>query len=97
MQPIKIEKIGKRRWRVLEPWRNVPAGFESDGASVPRFCWWFMDPATEAFEAAILHDYELLKFNPFAHRIFYKALLEYRVPKWRALIAYAAVKIWAKL
>ncbi len=95
--PIKVEKLGKRRWRVLEPWRHVPAGFETDGASVPRLFWWFMDPATEAFEAAVLHDFELRRRNPAAHRIFLRTLLEYRVPLWRALIAFTAVWLWSKL
>lgn len=97
MYPIKTEKIGKRRWRLLEPWRDIPAGFESDGASVPRFFWWFMDPATEAFEAAIIHDHALRAKKPYAHQLFYNALIEYQVPKWRALIAFVAVRLWSVL
>lgn len=38
-------------------WR-VPAGFESDGASVPRFLWSLYPPFGEAYEPATwLHDY----------------------------------------
>ncbi|HAT42344.1 MAG TPA: phage tail protein [Rheinheimera sp.] len=95
--PIKVEKIGKRRWRLVESWRGVPAGFETDGASVPRIFWWFMDPASEAFEAAVLHDHALRRHNPAAHRIFLRTLIEYRVPTWRALIAYFAVWLWGLL
>lgn len=96
-QPIKTEKIGKRRWRLVEPFRGVPAGFETDGASVPRLFWWFMDPASEAFEASVIHDHALRRKNPAAHRMFYRTLLEYRVPKWRALIAFSAVWLWGCL
>lgn len=36
----------------------VPIGFESDGASVPRFLWWLYPPFGEAYEPATwLHDY----------------------------------------
>lgn len=47
MPGLKTEKIGRRRWRVLENFRHVPSGFEFDGASVPRIFWAFLDPASE--------------------------------------------------
>lgn len=36
----------------------VPAGFRTDGASVPRALWWLYPPFGDDYEpAAILHDY----------------------------------------
>lgn len=37
---------------------TIPFGFVSDGASLPRFLWWFMPPwGDRATRAAILHDW----------------------------------------
>lgn len=37
----------------------VPAGFESDGLSAPKWSWWLFTPArdTRTLEAAIIHDW----------------------------------------
>lgn len=96
MPGLKTEKIGRRRWRVLENFRHVPAGFEFDGASVPRLFWAFLDPASEAFEAACLHDYNLAIGMPWntAARVFRADLICYAVPRWRAYISCAAVLLW---
>lgn len=37
---------------------SVPVGFETDGASVPRFLWWLYPPFGDDYEAAaVLHDF----------------------------------------
>lgn len=37
---------------------TIPAGIESDGASVPRFLWWLYPPFGELYEPATwLHDH----------------------------------------
>lgn len=36
---------------------NVPAGFETDFASVPRVLWTIVPPWGEYFKATIVHDY----------------------------------------
>lgn len=90
-----VMKIGKRRWLLMKPFYHVPIGFVSDGASVPRILWWFMDPAGEAFEAAIVHDYDLLhdksKNQMVSHRRFKYNLIRYNVRPWKAHLAYFAV------
>jgi len=66
-QPL-IRKIAhQRRWRLEEPlgYRSragrvfvVPAGFETDGASVPRAAWWLYPPFGGDYDrAAVVHDY----------------------------------------
>lgn len=99
MSGLKTEKIGRRRWRVTENFRHVPAGFEFDGASVPRIFWAFLDPASEGFEAACLHDYNLAIGIPWgqAARAFRADLVCYGVPRWRAGIIFRAVSIWGVL
>jgi hypothetical protein len=36
---------------------TVPAGFETDGASVPRMFWSILDPFGPYFKAAVIHDW----------------------------------------
>lgn len=49
------------RWRLLMPLVTpeitIPAGFETDGATVPRFLWSLFPPTYRFFTAAIVHDY----------------------------------------
>jgi hypothetical protein len=92
---IKTEKIGKRTWRVVRDFGPVPYGFITDGASVPRLFWWVASPCTDAFEAAVLHDYRLSINDKNADRLFLLDLIRYDVPKWRAYLLYYAVKAWS--
>lgn len=90
---------------LLEPLRwgelTVPAGFESDGASVPRFFWRVVFPPgdADALRAAILHDY-IYREHPEgwtrgeADRLFRDVLIADGVPGWRARLAYYAVRIF---
>jgi len=37
---------------------RVPAGYETDGASIPRILWWFIPPnESTIMPAVIVHDY----------------------------------------
>lgn len=99
LQTIKVEKIGKRMWKVQEDFTfhygktvTVPKGFITDGASVPRIFWWFLDPATELFEAGVVHDYMLSIEDKRAHVALYKAAQYYRVPKYKCKIVFYGVR-----
>lgn len=87
-----VTKIGKRKWRLNSRFINVPARFETDGARVPRLLWAFLDPAGEAFESAIVHDYNITidksKFKMNSHKVFKDMLIQYDVRIWKAYIAY---------
>jgi hypothetical protein len=93
------KKIGKRKWELTQDWQTpfgvVPKGFISNGANVPRFLWWFLDPATEAFEASVIHDYfydNAIQTKAFADLAFYQVLRTYGVSQHKAQPAYWAVK-----
>lgn len=91
-------KTGKREWRLTSPFHHVPRNFLTNGASVPRLFWWFLDPAGEAFEAAIIHDYDLFldktRFKFKSHKAFKDNLLLYNVPWYKAYPAYGAVVVF---
>lgn len=67
---LAIEKIGRRQWRTIREityhvghlgsnWAiTIPAGTETDGASVPRLLWVLFPPFGGDYDqAAVLHDY----------------------------------------
>ena len=80
---------------------TVPAGYESDGASVPRFFWRFVFPPGDihALRAAFLHDY-VYREHPkgwtrkMADEMFLAVMLEDGCDRRRAYLAYAGVKLF---
>lgn len=109
MRPIRIEvhqsdEMGNV-FTLLEPLVcegiTVPAGFKSDGASVPRFFWRVVFPPgdTKALLAAFVHDF-IYRTHPAgwtraaADNLFRKLLLEGGVPKHSADIAYLGVRLF---
>lgn len=90
MEPLRIEWRGK----TIE----VPVGFQSDGASVPRAFWRLVFPNSDnqALRAAFAHDW-LYRNHPEgwtkeeADKMFYEVLQEDGISKWRAWLAYKGV------
>ena len=57
--------LGRDHWRVLTPfsykidqesWVTIPAGYLTDGASVPRLFWNMIPPWGAYGQAAVVHD-----------------------------------------
>lgn len=52
---------GSRLWKLVKPYRfgaiEVPAGFITDGASVPRLFWSLFSPTGSYLGAAVVHDW----------------------------------------
>lgn len=81
---------------------TVPAGFETDGASVPSVAWQIAGHpySPSHLRAAILHDW--MCRNPSAHRLssigvhrlFHDALLSEGVARVRAALMYWAVALF---
>ena len=62
LKPMPLTRWGKaRQWRLIGDWEyngiRVPAGFITDGASVPRILYWLFEPTGVLFLPAIVHDY----------------------------------------
>ena len=77
--PLVLERIGNRLWVVREPFSVsikydnaapafdciIPAGFITDGASVPRIFWSVCPPMSGPFgEAAVVHDFLYSALGP---------------------------------
>jgi hypothetical protein len=63
---LQLEYLDGQSWRVLQAFAYatcagflivVPAGFETDFASVPRFFWRLLPPTGQYGKAAVIHDY----------------------------------------
>lgn len=77
---------------------TVPAGFSSDGASIPRLLWWLIGHPFESrfAAAAFLHDrlygtHEVTRAE--ADRIFLEALRVLGAAEWRCRLMYAGVRV----
>lgn len=58
---ILFSKIGSRKMRLEEEIEVfdvlIPAGYETDGGSIPRFAWTIDSPFTDGMLAYLVHDY----------------------------------------
>lgn len=101
VKPLKVRFQGKSF--------VVPAGFECDGVSVPRFAWSLVSPCIDprSLRAGIAHDY-IYRVQPEgwtraqADLMFVCFLIEDGLAIPRALLAYAAVRpfgwvAWSKV
>lgn len=87
----------RRQWILLEPYRyyhiTVPAGYQTDLATVPRLLWSVLSPS-EVAEAAVIHDYLYdnthIMSKKEADKIFYN-MCNNKISKFRAYLAYKAV------
>lgn len=99
---------GKRPYVVTRDYRydsllvgwtiTVPAGYETDFASVPRAFWRILPPHGPYVPATVIHDWLCdLKGSTginsgLTHAIFLEAMEVLRVPAWKRASMYRAVK-----
>jgi hypothetical protein len=75
---------------------TAPEGFITDLASVPRIPVAFMLTGATGHAAAVIHDACYTRHwvtRAMADDIFYEALLVLGVPKWRATLMWAGVRV----
>ncbi|EKZ9425997.1 DUF1353 domain-containing protein [Salmonella enterica] len=108
--PAILEMLGHYNWRVHEPFSfwliddesdviEVPAGFVTDLATVPRIFWIFLPPDGKYAKAAIIHDYlydNALRTKKEADKIFLDGMTVLGVPKWKRMVMYRAVRLFGK-
>lgn len=79
---------------------EIPAGFVTDGASVPRLFWVALSPFHDMFPAAIVHDFRCMsavnhKSRRNADKEFYRNLKAAGLPFYKRFSAYLAVRGWS--
>lgn len=73
---------------------TVPAGFNTDLASIPWFARTFVPIAGRMAKPALLHDFLLESGDPRAHDVFAEALAVARVPRLTRRLVLLAVGLW---
>lgn len=107
LDPVRVEFMGARKWLVWQEIRyagggesyTVPAGFETDFASIPRGLWNLFPPTGRYAPAAVLHDWmyvEAVLTKADADRIFRESMKELGVPYWKRWVMWAAVRSFGK-
>ncbi|EPB4370891.1 DUF1353 domain-containing protein [Citrobacter freundii] len=108
--PAVLEMLDDYRWRLVEPFEfwltespddviHVPAGYVTDLASVPRLLWSVFPPHGRYAKAAIIHDWlydNALRTKKEADKIFLDAMKVLKVPAWRRLMMYCAVRLFGR-
>ena len=79
--------------------QTIPAGFISDGASIPRIFWRLLDPPLTArtFTAQLKHDFAYQTAyctKKEADTQFLKDMLNAGYPRWKAYCDYAGVRLF---
>jgi len=74
---------------------EIPEGFASDGASVPKALWWMYHPFGRYLKAAVVHDWfcvtQTIDYKE-AALVFREAMEVCGVNRWRRQKMYWAVK-----
>lgn len=76
---------------------EVPAGFVTDFASIPRWLWWLYPPDGRWAQASVVHDvlYRFqLRNRAQADAIFLEAMAVARVPAHRRWIFYLSLRLF---
>lgn len=113
--------LGADHWRVTEgfrfyvgtpdsgEWVNVPAGYLTDGASVPRMFWSLIPPWGIYGQAAVVHDilceYLSTTLHGLPHRItrarcdqiLLEAMVALQVPLVKRQLIYRSVSLYRRL
>lgn len=95
-------------WVLLEPFwftwvgqgetihRHIPAGFVTDGASIPRFYRWRFSPTGKGFRAAVAHDWlyrEAVVPRGVCDQVFRDGLAFCGENGWNQRVIHAALRI----
>lgn len=118
--PLRIEYLDGRNWKLHEDFSyfdevglpgdvdgtfiDVPAGFVTDFASIPRALWTILPPTGQYGKAAVIHDWLYRGGKPegrpvtkaYADAVFERAMKELGVPWLRRKLMYTAVKLFGR-
>lgn len=104
--PLIVTKLPNGKWKTHSKFRyyigeensedsiEVPRGFETDFASVPRVFWAIIPPDGKYSQAAVLHDYlyhSKIRSRKASDEIFLEAMEVLGVSWWRRKVMYYAV------
>ncbi|EBI1833225.1 DUF1353 domain-containing protein [Salmonella enterica] len=108
--PAILEMLDHYLWRVHESFElypsddesgviEVPAGFITDLATIPRIFWILLPPDGKYAKVAIIHDYlydNALRTKKEADKIFLDGMTVLGVPKRKRTVMYWAVRMFGR-
>ena len=110
-EPLTVTKKKNGKWKVARKFRyyigieksndyiDVPRGFETDFASVPRSLWSIFPPDGKYSQACCLHDYLYTKHllsRKTSDRIFLEAMTVLKVSWLKRTLMFRAVRIFGR-
>lgn len=106
MDRVVVQPIDKDKFRTYKDFLFhgvlIPKGFVTNGANIPRLFWSLFPPnSPEYLSAVVLHDYMCAKSGVFTYKeadeMFYRAMIEIGVSKWKAKLFYTCCRIYHKI
>jgi hypothetical protein len=107
LTPLIVRSDAPNTWTLTFPLRyqaarekfEVPAGFETDFASIPQFLWSVFPPHGRHTRAAVLHDYLYVEAPGGISRkdvdgLFLRTMGELGTAWWRRRLMYRAVRLF---
>ena len=103
MDRVVISPVGKDKYEVVKSYLykdiRIKKGYITNGADIPRFLWSVFPPnSPEYLSAVVLHDYMCSKIGVFTYKeaddMFYEAMIEIGVSKWKAKLFYKSCRIY---
>ena len=103
MDRVVVQPMGKDKFRVYKDFKcygyTIHKGFVTNGANIPRIFWSLFPPnSPEYLSAVVIHDYMCAKRGVFTYKeadeMFYRAMLEIGVAKWKAKLFYVCCSIY---
>ena len=103
-QALVIKRLRHDLYELMEDFHSecgitVPAGFRSDGISLPRGFRWIVAPTGLGFNAALVHD--CLLYQDYSWEVavtkFEEQLVHDDVPYWRKKAYVWGVRLWGGL
>ena len=103
MDRVVVQPIDKDKFRVYKDLSyrdiNIPKGFVTNGANIPRVFWSLFPPnSPEYLSAVVLHDFMCAKRGVFTYKeaddAFYRAMVDIGVSKWKAKLFYISCRIY---
>ena len=113
LTPLKVELGDGKKWRLSEKfsvyteqlgeekvWIEVPEGFETDFASIPKIFIPFLEWKDKFNKASVVHDYlyhTKITTRKQADKIFLELMLVLGINKYKAYIFYYMVRVFGWL
>lgn len=107
MNRVILKPYLKDRFKLVEDYRykdiNIPKGYQTNGANIPRVFWSLFPPnSPEYLSAVVIHDYLCDEAKSkadykYADKMLYEVMIALEVAKWKCTVFYLACRAYHKI